>query len=512
MSHMASSLINRPAESYRRTGILFSMCLNLVLVVATVSAINLAMPDLAVTLKASNGALTWIADGYTVALAALVLPLGALGDRIGRRKVLIAGSLVFGAASLAAAFSSTTGVLIGWRLVMGVGAAMIMPGTLSTITSAFPEDQRARGVATWSGFAAAGAIIGLLVAGALLERWGWESIFVASAIVAVAAGGAAFLLSPETKEHDAAGRFDVVGSVALASFVGGLVFAIIEGNESGFTATPTVAAMVLAAAGLVTYVVAGLRSAAPLLDPRLFRLRGFSVGGMAIVVQFLAVFGFFFVGLQYLQLVLDYSPLKSAVALVPVAAVVLPISQITPMLTRRFGLAAVLTVGLGLMAAGVALLSRLVVDSGYVPFLVGLVVVGAGVGLASSTSTAAVVGSLGPDQQGVASAMNDTTREVGSAIGIAVMGSVFGSHYRASLPKGLRLLDGNPKYHEVAEAIRHSPAAGIAVSKRLGPFEGVLAKPVRVAFMDGLSASLVVVAVILVVSAVMAAVVAPRRG
>lgn len=194
MSHMASSLINRPAESYRRTGILFSMCLNLVLVVATVSAINLAMPDLAVTLKASNGALTWIADGYTVALAALVLPFGALGDRIGRRKVLIAGSLVFGAAALAAAFSSTTGVLIGWRLVMGVGAAMIMPGTLSTITSAFPEDQRARGVATWSGFAAAGAIIGLLVAGALLERWGWESIFVASAIVAVAAGGAAFLL------------------------------------------------------------------------------------------------------------------------------------------------------------------------------------------------------------------------------------------------------------------------------------------------------------------------------
>jgi MFS family permease len=173
--------------------VLFAMCLSLVLVVASVSALNLALPDLAIDLSASNGALTWIADAYTVALAALVLPLGAIGDRLGRRNVLIVGTIVFGAASLAASFADSTSTLIAWRAAMGVGAAMIMPGTLSTITAAFPPEQRAKGVATWSGFAAAGAIIGMLAAGALLEQFSWRSIFVAGAAVALAAALAAAL-------------------------------------------------------------------------------------------------------------------------------------------------------------------------------------------------------------------------------------------------------------------------------------------------------------------------------
>ena len=178
-------------DQRRHHVVLFAMCLALVLVVASVSALNLAIPDLAVDLAASNTALTWIADGYTVALAALVLPFGALGDRWGRRRVLVAGTVVFGLASLAASFADSTTALIACRVAMGAGAAMIMPGTLSTITASFPPQQRRRGVATWSGFAAAGAIIGFLAAGLLLERWGWASMFVASAVLAVTAGGAA---------------------------------------------------------------------------------------------------------------------------------------------------------------------------------------------------------------------------------------------------------------------------------------------------------------------------------
>ncbi len=194
--------VDLPSGRWGHRGVLFAMCLALILVVASVSALNLALPDLAISLEADNTALTWIADGYTVALAALVLPLGAVGDRIGRRSVLIVGAVVFAAASLAAAYADSTISLIAARVVMGVGAAMIMPGTLSTITATFPPEQRSKGVAIWSGFAAAGAIIGMLVAGTLLERWGWQSIFVTSAAVGVVAAVAAAALAPNTRDHD----------------------------------------------------------------------------------------------------------------------------------------------------------------------------------------------------------------------------------------------------------------------------------------------------------------------
>ncbi len=487
-------------------GILFAMCLALVLVVGSVSAINLALPDLAVSLGAGNSALTWIADGYTVALAALVLPLGALGDRYGRRRLLVAGTVVFGLASVGASLADTTNVLIAWRIVMGVGAAMIMPGTLSTITAAFPADQRAKGVATWSGFAAAGAIIGLLAAGALLERWGWSSIFVASAVVAVVAGIAAQMLAPDTREQ-VHHRFDLAGSALLATGIGALVFAIIEGSEQGWTEPVTLAAWAFAIGGLAGYVLVDLRHENPILDPRLFTLSGFRTGSIAIVVQFMAVFGFFFVGIQYLQLVLGYSPLGAAVALIPVAVVVLPAAQLTPRLVDRFGLNRIMAGGLVAIAAGMVWIAQLDVASGYGPFVVGLCIAGVGIGLASSTGTSAIVGSLPEDRQGVASAMNDATREVGSAIGIAIMGSVYGAHYASALPA---TPSGTPE--EIVDLVHGSAAAGIMVADRLGGDLGTqLASAVRVAFMEGLRASLLAVAVIVAIAAVAVLVRAPRR-
>lgn len=483
-------------STHGQRGVLFSMCLALVLVVGTVSAINLALPELAVDLHASNTDLTWIADGYTVALAALVLPLGALGDRMGRRTVLLAGTLVFGLASLGAASADTTTVLISWRVLMGVGAAMIMPGTLSTITAAFPPDQRARGVATWAGFASAGAVIGLLAAGALLEQWGWEAIFVVTALGSAAAGLAAATLSPNSRERERH-AIDWAGAILLPIAVGSLVFGIIEGNEQGFTDTTVVASLAAAVGSTIAWALAGLRVEHPLLDPRLFTLRGFRAGGVTILVQFMAVFGFFFVGLQYLQLILGYSPLKAAVALVPVAVVVLPVSQLTPRVVARAGLRNVMTAGLALLGSGMLLVSRLNLDSGYIPFLAGLLVAGVGIGLTSSTGTAAIVGALGRDKQGVASAMNDTTREVGSAIGIAVMGSVYGSNYRTALPDAPAQLP-----QEAVDTIRESAAAGLEVARRIGGEGGdLISEAVRGAFIDGLTASLLVIGVVLLVTA-----------
>lgn len=496
-----------PTGRLGHTGVLFAMCLALILVVASVAALNLALPELAIDLGADNTALTWIADGYTVALAALVLPLGAIGDRIGRRTVLIVGAVVFGLASLAASFADTTAMLIAWRVVMGVGAAMIMPGTLSTITASFPPAQRSKGVAIWSGFAAAGAIIGMLFAGALLERWGWQSIFIVSAVVGGVAAVAAALLAPNTRE-DTHHRFDLVGAASTTIAVGTLVFAIIEGNERGWATSSVLVCTVVCVLALVAYTLSGLRTQYPLLDPRLFGRAGFRAGAIVVFTQFMAVFGFFFVGLQYLQLILDYSPLIAAVALIPVAVVVMPTSSLTPRLVSAVGLKPVMVVGLSLIAGGMLWIARLDVDSGYGPFLVGLVVAGVGIGLTGSTGTSAIVASLSRDQQGVASAMNDTTREVGSAVGIAVMGGVFSSQYTSNLPD-LAALPG-----QAATAVRDSAAAGLVAADRIGGSAGAqLADGVRQAFIDGMSASMVTVAVVLVIAAIGCALRAPgRRG
>jgi len=194
---------------------------------------------------------------------------------------------------------------------------------------------------------------------------------------------------------------------------------------------------------------------------------------VTVLVQFMAVFGFFFVGLQYLQLILDYSPLRAAVALVPVAVVVMPISQLTPSLVARWGLKVVMSTGLLAFAAGMLWISTLDVDSGYLPFLGGLLVAGVGIGVTSSTGTAAIVGSLSAGQQGVASAMNDATREVGAALGIALMGSVFGNAYADSLPS----LDHLPE--EARHAVEDSPAAGLAVADQLGAQGAALADASR---------------------------------
>ncbi|QII03798.1 MFS transporter (plasmid) [Rhodococcoides fascians A21d2] len=480
------------------------MCLALVLVVASVSALNLALPDLAVDLGADNTALTWIADGYTVALAALVLPLGAIGDRLGRRSVLIFGCLVFGVASAVASTASSPTELIVWRVVMGAGAAMIMPGTLSTITASFPDDQRSRGVATWAGFAAAGAILGMLLAGALLEKWGWESIFVVSAGVAIVAALAAALLAPDTRDDDAH-RFDIPGALFTAVGIGTLVFAIIEGSDRGWTSTPVLAAAVICVFAFVAYSLHGLRANHPLLDPHLFGLPGFRAGAVTVVTQFMAIFGFFFVGLQFLQLILEYSPFISAVAMAPVAAIVLPTSLITPRLVDRLGLKIVMTTGLFLIAAALVWVSQLTVESEYPQFLVGLLIAGLGVGLAGATGTSAIVGSLSSGQQGVASAVNDTTREVGSALGIAVMGSVFSAQYTRDLPD----LGGLPS--QAATAVRDSAAAGLAAAERLGPTGDALATAVREAFVHGLSWALLSVAAVLIVAAVGCLIRAPGR-
>jgi len=480
----------------RRTAVLVTMLLALVLVVAGVSMMAVAIPTITAALGASSTNQQWIVDGYTVALAALLLPAGAIGDRFGRRAALVAGITIFGVASAGSALSDSAGTLIAWRVLTGVGAALIMPGTLSTITSVFPPEGRARAVGVWAGFAGAGGILGMLVGGAMLETWWWGSIFVASAVLAAAALVATLLTVPETRESEHVG-LDPLGAVLSVLAIGGLVLGIIEGPSRGWSDPVTLVGILGGIVFGFLFVGWELRTPTPLLDPRLFKLRGFATGSTSLFLQFFAIFGFFFISLQYLQLVLGYGTLKSAVALLPIAVVMMPLSTAAASLAERYGQRIIGAAGLMISAAGFVVIATMNAGSSYWELFVALLIIGAGTALAMTPATNAIVGSLPRAKQGVASAVNDTARELGSAFGIAILGSAFNSGYRSHIDGNLH---GLPP---AARAAAHeAPAAAIAVAHRAGSGGDALAAAARDAFMVGSRYAMYMGAVLLVVGAV----------
>ncbi|MCU1427646.1 MAG: multidrug transporter, partial [Actinomycetia bacterium] len=459
--------------------ILATVCLSLALVVAGVAMLTVALPTMARALGASQTDQQWIIDGYTVALAALLLFAGAVGDRFGRRRALVAGLALFGAANAFSVFTNSAGALILWRVLAGVGAALIMPATLSTITSVFPPEKRATAVGVWAGIAGAGGMLGLLVAGAMLEQWWWGSIFVVTAALAGVALVATVVMVPETRASHTV-HLDPPGALLSVAAAGGLVFGIIEGPSRGWTDPITLSGVLGGALAGVLFVWWELRSPAPLLDPRLFRKHGFATGSASLFLQFFALYGFFFVALQFLQLVLGYSTLMSAVALLPAIAVMLPLATVAATLAERYGQRIVGAVGLLVAAAGFAVLASMRAGSGYGQFLVGLVLTSAGAALAMTPATNAIIASLPRAKQGVASAVNDTARELGSAFGIAILGSAFTSGYRGSIAGSLHGLPAS-----VATAARSAPAAAFAVAPQAGAAGQGLVTAARHAFMTG---------------------------
>ena len=472
-----------PVGYRNRNLILAVMCLALVMVVASVSMLANGMPHLAEGLGASQSEQQWIVDAYALTLAALLLPAGALGDRYGRRLALIVGLVIFGGAAALGATAQDPGTLILFRALMGIGAALVMPGTLSTITSVFPPEERAKAVGIWAGFAGTGGTLGLLISGGLLEGFFWGSIFLVTALLALAALVGVVLVVPSTKatEHVA---LDPVGSLLSALGIGLVVLAIIEGPEQGWTSAPTLGSLIVGVALIGSFLAYELRSPAPLLDPRLFRHRGFATGSASLFLQFFAMFGFFFVSLQFLQLVLGYSALTAAVALLPMSAFILPLSVVAGSLAERYGHKVVGGFGLALSAAGFGIFAMLGTDSGYWEFLGATLVIGAGAALAMTPATNAIVASLPRSKQGVASAVNDTSRELGAAFGVAVLGSAFNTGYRNAIEPDLANLPGR-----IADQAREAPAIAIQIARGLadGTF---LDRAAQAAFTSGMRTSL----------------------
>ncbi len=493
----------------RRTAILAVIALALMMVVSAVSGLNVALPDLAVDTGATQTQITWIVDAYTLVFAGLLLPAGALGDRYGRRGVLLLGLLVFGSAAAAAMFTSSPEVLIGLRTAMGLGAAFVMPVTLSIITTSFPEQERGRAVGVWVGVAGGGAVIGLFGSGILLEYFAWNSFFALNVtLAALAVIGTLAVIPTSRDEHPP--RLDPLGALLSLLAVAGVVFAVIEGPDQGWTSVVTLGSFALSAISAVGFVVWELRTDQPMLDPRLFRLRGFSTGTVALVAQFFASFGLFYIILQYLQYVAGQSPLQSAVSLLPLPLVLIPLARNAPRIADRFGNNKVVALGLLFSAAGMLVMTTLSVDLVYWHLAVGLVLFGAGMGLAGTPSTSAITASLPREKQGVGSAVNDTSRELGSALGIAILGTILNSQYRSGIDDA-RL--GLPT--QAIDAARSSIAVLHGGSDRLaqlGPSGQRLVDAAQQSFVDAAGAAFATAAGILILASVYTFLRGPREA
>lgn len=507
MSRISSSersVHDAPAISTR--AVMPVIALSLMTVVSAVVGLNVALPDIARATGASQTQLTWIVDAYTVVFASLLFFAGALGDRFGRKPLLAVGLVVFGLAAAAGGLVDDPTALMAVRAVMGLGAAAVMPTTLSVITTSFPEKERPRAIGAWVGIAGAGAIVGLFATALLLEFLDWHAFFWLNAALAVVAFvGTVARVPNSVDEHPPA--VDVVGGFLSLVGVGGVVFGIIEGPDRGWQDAVTLLALGVGAVALGAFVVWELGRRQPLLDPRLFMRRGFATGSLAIAVTFFCWFGLIFSILQYLQFVVGKSPLQAAVCLLPIPLLLIPTARNAPRLAARLGFRRTVPIGMVLLAAGLYVTSLTGVELHYAAFVAGLVVAAAGMGLSGTPSTTALTESLPASKQGVASAMNDTARELGSALGIAILGSTLNQVYRATMTPEVA---GLP--HRVADVILGSVAFTQSPElSRLGERGEQLATLGRQAFVDGVGSALQVAAMVALVTAAIVAICGPRR-
>jgi EmrB/QacA subfamily drug resistance transporter len=421
----------------RRWATLGVLCLSLLLIVVDGSIVNVALPTLVRDLHASTASLQWVTDAYTLAMAGLLLSLGSLGDRIGRHRVLAGGLVVFGAGSALAALSGSSGALIASRVVMGVGAAAIMPATLSILTNVFTVPaERAKAIAMWSAVSGLGVAIGPTLGGWLLEHFGWGSIFTVNLpIVGVALIAGRLVVPPSVNPFSKA--LDPVGLVSSVAGVVAVVYAIIEAPSYGWLSARTLGIGVAGIAVLAAWVAYELRSSHPMVDLRVFANARFSAASFSVTMIFLALFGWLFLFTQQLQFVLGYDTLQAGVRALPFAVTIGAVSQPAAKLAARVGTKSVVTTGLAMMAVGFWLMSTSTIHTGYGFLVVASVIIAAGMGLAMAPATESIMGSLPPAQAGVGSAVNDTTRSLGGALGVAIMGSVaasfFASHVRPAL-------------------------------------------------------------------------------
>jgi EmrB/QacA subfamily drug resistance transporter len=486
-----------PPARQRRT-ILVAVCIALMAVIASVSGLNVAQPDLALTFGASQTTVLWMINVYTLSLAALLLPVGAIGDRWGRKPMLLAGLAVFGVANAAAGLAPSAEIMLAARLLSGVGAAMIMPITLAVITSTFPAEERGRAIGVWTGVAGGGGIIGMFLSAALIDWATWRWLFVLPIALVVVAFAMTLRSVPNSRETFAH-AFDAVGALTSVVAVIALVFFLQEAPVRGWTAQVSLLSLVTGALATVGFVAWELhRRDAALLDVRLFGQRSLASGSITILVVFGVQAGIFVVLFPFLQVVLGWSGLLSTVAMMPMALLMMAASALAPVLSERVGARGTMATGTALFGSGLALMGSFVsVDGGYLSVLPGMLAMGVGMGLSMTPSTEAITSSLPRERQGVASALNDVTRELGTALGVALFGAVLASGYRRAIDPQLV---GVPR--GTADAAREGVANALEAANGAGAQAPALIRAAQQSFVDGwhqaMWAGVVVLAVLFV--------------
>ncbi len=489
--------------------------------------LNVALPHLSESLGASNSQLQWIVDSYTLVYAGLILTAGSLGDRFGRKGALTAGLVVFGIGSVASAFVGTASGLITTRAFMGIGGALIMPATLSILTNIFRDPkERARAIGVWAGVAAGGIAFGPIVGGLLITHFWWGSVFLVNVPVVLIALAAGHKLLPTSKDPSSP-RLDPLGALLSILTLVVLLWGLIEAPTKGWGSGIIVAAFVGGLVLLALFIAWELHSDHPMLEVRFFANARFSAANAGITLVFFALFGSSFLITQQLQFVLGYSPLKAGFALMPIAIPLLILGPVSARIVERLGTKIVVTAGLVLASAGLFWLSIISYGDGYTAVLFPMIVLATGMGLTMAPATESIMGSVPRAKAGIGSAMNDTTRQVGGALGVAVIGSVLASVYRPNVTANLKttalgkIANGQGPLAEQAQqgiaAIRDQLGAVYKVAERLpggktGPAGQELIDAARHAFVDGFGGAVLVGAIVALVGAAIVFAFLPARG
>ncbi|MER7504186.1 MFS transporter [Nonomuraea pusilla] len=410
----------------RRWWILGALCLSLLVLVIDNTILNLAIPSLMRELGASPQDIQWIISAYTLAFAGLLLTAGGLSDRYGRRRMLTAGLTVFALASLLATYAGTPEILIAGRALMGVGAALVMPATMSILITVFDETERRKAIAAWSTVSLAGVLAGPSLGGFLLDHFWWGSVFLINVPLAVVAIAAAMLLMPEST--GGAGRSDVVGALLCTTGMAAVVYAVIAAPEHGWDSRVTTGVLAFGLVVMAGFVAWELRTATPMLPLRIFRDRTFTGGTLAVMLLAFAAAGMMLTLTQYIQLVAGYGVLQAGMALLPFAASSAAFNLAGATLGRRFSNRTMVTTGMLITAAGFLLLATLTQADGYPLPALALTILGMGAGLATPAAVTALMGAIPPEDAGAGSAMNSTVSQAGSALTVG---------YQSRLPGGL---------------------------------------------------------------------------
>jgi EmrB/QacA subfamily drug resistance transporter len=494
----------------RRWWALAVMCTSLAVISLDNTVLNVAIPALVRDLNASTSQLQWIVDGYTLVFAGLLLTAGSIGDRFGRRGALSTGLAIFCVGSAASAFATSAGMLVATRAFMGIGASLIMPSTLSLLTNVFHDPvERGRAIGAWAAVAGASGAFGPLIGGALLQHFWWGSVFLINVPLTIAVLIAGRFLLPSSKDPEA-GRLDPFG--ALLSIVGlvALLWGIIEAPTEGWGAPKVVLGLGIGAVVLALFVAWELTCANPMLNVRFFRNPRFSAANAAITMVFFAMFGASFLITQYLQTVLGFTAFDAGLRMMPMAAVMLVVAPMSPRLVERVGTKLVAGCGLLLAAIGLIVTATVPVTNGYPRMLTGMLILAAGMGMVMAPATESIMGSLPRNKAGVGSAMNDTTRQMGGALGVAVIGSVLASAYRPHVASRLAAL-GAPG--SVISSARESIGGAVDAAASLSePLRTSVIGASRSEFVTAFHGALLVGAVVLLAAAGIVFALLPARA